>query len=67
MNSSNSENLVNHCGMSWSQFKNLFSHMCLADTVVASRSFTQEVSGSIPFTVMTNIFVTEFAEFSENI
>ena len=40
--------------------------MCLAGTVVASWSLTQEVA----FTVMTNIFVTEFnefAEFSENI
>ena len=41
--------------------------MCLAGTVVASWSLTQEVACSNPFTVMTNIFVTEFAEFSENI
>ena len=44
--------------------------MCLAGTLVASWSLTQEVAGvagSSPFTVITNIFVTEFAEFSENI
>ena len=39
--------------------------MCLAGTVAASWSLTQEVAGSSPFTVMTNIFVTEFSEFSE--
>ena len=39
--------------------------MCLAGTVVASWSLTQEVAGSNPFTVMTNIFVTEFSEFTE--
>ena len=41
--------------------------MCLAGAVVASWSLTQEVAGSNPFNVMTNIFVTKFAEFSENI
>ena len=41
--------------------------MCLAGAVVASWSLTQEVAGSSLFTVMTNIFLTEFAEFSENI
>ena len=39
--------------------------MCLAGTVVASWSHTQEVAGPNPFTVMTNIFVTELSEFSE--
>ena len=38
--------------------------MCLAGTVV-SQSLTQERLGSSPITVMTNIFVTEFAEFIE--
>ena len=47
--------------------KDTVSFMCLAGTMVASWSLTQEVIGSSPFTVMTNIFVTEFAEFSENI
>ena len=41
--------------------------MSLAGTLVASWSLTQEVAGLSPFTVMTNIFVTEFSEFSENI
>ena len=41
--------------------------MCLAGTVVASWSLTLEVVGSSPFTLMTNIFVIEFSEFSENI
>ena len=41
--------------------------MCLAGGVVVSWYLTQEVAGSIPFTVITNIFVIEFAEFSENV
>ena len=42
--------------------------MCFAGTAVASWSLTQEVAGSNPFTVMTNIFVTEIAaEFSEHL
>ena len=53
--------------MNWTQFKDSVSHICLAGAVAASWSFTQEVTGSSPFTVMANIFVTEFAEFSENI
>ena len=53
--------------MNWAEFKDPVSHMCLAGTVVASRSLPQEVGGVSPFTVMANIFVTEFAEFSENI
>ena len=44
--------------MDWTQFKDPVSHVCLASAVVASWSFTQEVAGSSPFTVMTNIFVT---------
>ena len=48
--------------MNWSQFKDPVSHMCLASAVAASWSLTQEVAGSSPFTVMTNIFVTEFSE-----
>ena len=39
--------------------------MCLVGTVVASWSLTQGVAGPSPFTVMTNIFVTRFSEFSE--
>ena len=55
--------------MNWAQFKDLtsVSHMCLAGAVKASWSLTQEMTGLSPFTTMTNIFVTEFAEFNENI
>ena len=53
--------------MNWAQLKDPVSHICLAGTVVASWSLTQEVVDLSPFTVMTNIFVAEFAEFSENI
>ena len=42
--------------MNWGHFKDPVSHMCLAGAVVASWSLTQEVAGSSPFTVMTNIF-----------
>ena len=53
--------------MNWSQFKDPLSHMCLAGAVVAPWFLTQEVAGSNPFTVMTNIIVTEFSEtFREN-
>ena len=53
--------------MNWAKFKDPVSHMCLAGAVVASWSLTQEVAGLSPFTVVTNIFVTEFDELSENI
>ena len=46
--------------------KDPFSHMCLAGAVVASWSLTQEVAVSYRFALMTNIFVTDFAEFCEN-
>ena len=49
--------------MNWGQFKDSASHMCLAWAVVASWSLTQEVTVWqvwANFTVMTNIFVTEF-------
>ena len=36
--------------------------MCLTDAVVASWTLKQVVTGSYPFIVMKNIFVTEFAE-----
>ena len=41
--------------------------MCLAGTAVTSWSLTQEMTGSKPLTVMTNILVTEVSEFNENI
>ena len=59
MNSANSENLINHKSMNSNQFKDPVSHMCLAVTVLASLSLTQEVTGLNHFTLMKNIFVTE--------
>ena len=53
--------------MNWAQFKDPVSHMFLVSAVVASWSLTQNMAGSSHFTVMTNIFVTEFAEFIENV
>ena len=53
--------------MNWGQFKDPVSHVCLAGPVVASWSLTQEKAGLNSFTVVTNIFVTEFSEFKENI
>ena len=53
--------------MNWAEFKDPVCHMCLAGTVVASWSLTQEMAGSSPFAVMANIFVNECAEISENI
>ena len=44
-NSLNSGNLINHWNMNWAQFKDPVTHMCLAGTVVASWSLTQEVAG----------------------
>ena len=52
----------NRNSVNWSQFKDPFSHMCLTGAVVVPWSLMQEVAGALPFTVMTNIFVTEFAE-----
>ena len=53
--------------MNLSQIRDPVFHMSLAGTVVVCWSLTQEVEGSSPFTVITNIFVTEFPVFSENI
>ena len=53
--------------MNWNQFKDPVSHMCLAGTVVSFWFLTQELAGSNPFTVMTNICVTELVKtFREN-
>ena len=41
--------------------------MGLAGTVLAFWSLTEEVAGLNPFAAMSNILVTEFSEFSENI
>ena len=53
--------------MNWAQFKDAVSHLYLAGTPVAYLSLTQEMEGSSPFAVMTNIIVTKFTEFRENI
>ena len=45
----NSSNLINHWSMTWFQFKEPVSDMCLAGSVVASWSLTQEMAGSSPF------------------
>ena len=41
--------------------------MCLTGAVVVFWSLTQEVADSSHFTIIINIFVTEFAEVIENI
>ena len=51
--------------MYWDQIKDPVSHVCLAGAMIAAWSLTQEVTGLNPFTVMTNIFVIEFSEFSD--
>ena len=45
VNSVNSEKLINHWSLGWAQIKDPVSHMCLADTVVASWCLTEEVAG----------------------
>ena len=63
--SENSGNLINHWSMNWAQCKGHISHMCLARAVVASWSLHKR--WQVRALLMTNIFVNEFAEFSENI
>ena len=56
--------------MDLAQFTDPISLMCLAGAVVASWCLKEEGLGGRfepLFIVMTNIFVTEFSEFSENI
>ena len=64
VNSANSENLRNHWSMNWVQYKDLNCYLCLCGLVVSSLFLTQEILGSNPTMLF---FVTEFAEFSENI
>ena len=70
-NSVNSGNLINHWSMNWAQFKDPVSHMCLAGTVAASWSLTQEVAGwqvrALSMYSNDIYFVAEISEFSENI
>ena len=49
------------------QFKDPIAHICLAGAVVASWSLTQRGGRFESFTVMINIFVSEFSQFIENI
>ena len=67
LNSGNSENLRNHWGMNWIQYKDLLCCLCLCGWVVESLSLTHEILGSNPaiFLFDFNFFVTEFSEFSE--
>ena len=46
MNSANSQNLINHLRLNWTPFNNPLCYLCLAGTLVASWSFTQEVASS---------------------
>ena len=48
--------------MNSAQFKDPVSHMCLPGAVVVSWSFTQEIEGLKPFTIIVNILVTKFNE-----
>ena len=50
--------------MNWAQFEDPVSNMCLAGAMLECWSLT-EMASSSPFTVKTNIFVTQFADFSE--
>ena len=50
-----------------SQFKDPAFYTCLAGTFVAYFSLAQEVTCMNPFTVMTNIFVTELTEFNKKV
>ena len=42
--------------MNWGKFKDPVSHLCLASAVIASWSLKQEMAGSNPSSVVTNIF-----------
>ena len=41
----NSANLGNWTSMNWDQLKDLVSHICLTDAVVASWSLVEETAG----------------------
>ena len=58
-------NMINQWSMNLGQFKDPVSYMCVAGAMVTSSSLAQEMAGSNPFTVMTNISVTEFSKFKE--
>ena len=45
--------------MNWDECKDPVSHVCIAGDVVASWSLSQSLTGSSPFTVMTNILLLD--------
>ena len=54
--------------MNWGQIKDHVSHMCLAGIKIGSiLVFSTRDERSEFFFIITNIFVTEFSEFNENI
>ena len=55
-------NLINHWSMSRAQFKDPVSHMLVCGSILVSYTRGGWVAGLYSFTVMTNIFVTEFSE-----
>ena len=65
-NSANSGNLINHWSMNWGQLKDNFYYLCLISSVLTPWSLTQGFTGS-NIHLITRFFVTNFAEFSENI
>ena len=70
LNSGNSENLRNHWGMNWVQYKDLLCCLWPCGWVVESLSLTQEILGSNPaiFLFDFNYFrVKAFRENSNNI
>ena len=50
--------------MNWAQFKDPVSHISLAGAVIAS--WRWQGGRFMSFSIMTNIFGTEFSEFSQN-
>ena len=64
LNSLNSENLRNHWGMNWVQYKDLLCCLYLCGWVVEPLSLTQEILDSNPaiFLFDFNFFVTEFSD-----
>ena len=54
LNSSNSENLRNHWGMNWVQYKDLLCCPCLCGWVVESLTLTPKILGSIPAIFLFN-------------
>ena len=61
------ENLKNHWSSNGGQFKDPISHICLAGTASTTLvSNTRDTAGLSPFTLMTNISISEVSEFNYN-